>query len=147
MNDNADMIGWMIVGTFHLCAACLHKFAAKLDSLPPFLEQMRFELNAAAVYPPPKARYRDILAMYREHFPERLKNVDEAALEANAPVPPSIPEIRKMLKPDLMEATLEFYPELNGKTQMSRDELVEALIAHLESKAKTVEKAPAKARA
>lgn len=134
VTENADGTGWQIVSTIHFCAACLLKFGQQLAELPPFLEQMRYELSEVQIWPPPKARYADIMAAYRERFPDRAP--DASLPDPNAPVPPSVPEVRKMLRNELNEVAHEFAPALENTNAMSRDELVEALVQHFEAPAK-----------
>jgi hypothetical protein len=142
ITDNSDGLGYMGVGTVHLCAPCMMKWAAHLDALPPFLDVMRYELQAEGVSVPPKARYAEVRALYQEaglepaglapDAPAAPSDVPATPVTANDLVPiPTIPQLRRMNRGDLEVTARAHMPWLEVDTY-SRDELANLLVEHFE---------------
>lgn len=130
--DNSDGLGASIVGTVHLCQACLALYSEKLSALPPFMEVMRYELSEIGIDVPPKAKYEEILERYNgEGLGRSVKPVVLEALPQPEPRQPTIPEIRRMPKADL-QVEIARYQLHTQPEDLTREQMIEALIAHFE---------------
>lgn len=126
--DN-DGLGYSIVGTVHLCAICLRTQSDILDALPRFMEVMRYELREDGIEVPPKAKYEEIEKIYNEH---EFGTPDiQPVLPQPEPQQPTIPEIRRMPRADLMVAIARYQLDVQPE-DMTRDQMIDALVRHFE---------------
>lgn len=130
--DNSDGIGFQVMATTHLCAACLLKYGQRLaerEAAEPFMESMRHKLEQAGINVPPKARYEEILELYKT---ENLAPVVQPTLVEPIPEPrqPTIPELRRMPKEELQAVVVRYGLTIDVAT---RQELIEELIRYFET--------------
>jgi hypothetical protein len=129
-SDNPDGLGWEAF-TFHLCVNCLKAAVAKIEAHPPFMEVMRYELRQVGIDVPPKAKYEEILARYNEHeFGTPAPDV-QPALPQPEPEQPTIPEIRRMRREDLLVAIARYQLDVMPES-MTREQMIDVLVRHFE---------------
>ena len=129
--DNPDGLGYQVLSTLHLCEPCLKVSIAKLTAHPPFMEVMRYELRQVGIDVPPKAKYEEILATYNEHEFGTATPAEQPALPQPEPEQPTIPEIRRMRREDLLVAIARYQLDVQPE-DMTREQMIDALVRHFE---------------
>jgi hypothetical protein len=129
--DNGDHFGSSIVSTVHLCSTCLRSHADILDALPRFMEVMRYELHEDGIDVPPKAKYEEIEKIYNEHEFGTAEPDIQPVLPQPEPQQPTIPEIRRMARADLIVAIARYQLDVQPE-DMTREQMIDALVRHFE---------------
>lgn len=89
--------GWQGMGAVHLCVACMRGQADALEALPPFIEEIRYDLRQRSIPYPPKALLPELLALQRGEAPK----AGDASAPGGAPVllRPTGPQTKAWGKP------------------------------------------------
>ena len=142
--DNTDGLGVQGLGSVHLCESCLLEHATILAGLPPFMEVMRHELSEAGVAYAPKARYEEIMVLYRKaglapalHPITAPAPQEPTAAVSTSTQPPSatqltIPEIRRMRR-DELEAYVQASAEPFETEPLTVEQIRELLVTRAEA--------------
>lgn len=77
--------GWQGMGAVHLCVGCMRAQAEALEALPPFIEEIRYDLRQRTIPYPPKASLADLLALQRGEAPKASGTPVPALLRPTGP--------------------------------------------------------------